>query len=140
MSETPNTPLTVNVNQSHVRNAVRDIVEKLLLPESARQSFDIHTQKQKKRLDEHIDQMIAGIVVSPAQVNRMVENLLNRDLQRMVRDIVKHEVETLLRDEVSVVIRQVAQSGLSLEIGTGWKRSVNLKTQLKESQDDGKKT
>lgn len=128
-----NTPLSINVNQSHIRNAVRDIVEKLLLPEAARQSVDAHVQKQMQRITAHTESVINNIAVSPAQVCRMVENILNRDLHRMVTDTVKRMVEEMVKEEVSIALRHLVETGLTLEIGTGYKRTAKIKTELKEA-------
>jgi hypothetical protein len=124
--------ISINVNQSQVRNAVRDIVDKLLQPEAAKQSFDVHVEKQKQRLTEKVDTVVDGIVVPKATVERMVDHKLQRDLDRMVRDIVKHTVEELVRQEVSVALRHIVSSGLTIELGTGWKRTTTIKTELKE--------
>jgi hypothetical protein len=132
MAEENQIPLSIHVNQSHVRNAVRDIVKELLLPEAAQQSFDSHVEKQKKRLDAHVDQVISSIAVPQNTVNTRVANLLERNLSQMVKDIVSHEVQKVLRDEVSVAIRHIVQTGLTLEIGTGWKQKVQISTELKE--------
>lgn len=126
-------PVTLNVNQSHVRNAVRDIVKELLSPEAAEQSFNSHIEKQKKRIDDHVDKVIGSITVPQRTVDVRVANLLERDLRQMVKDIVANEVQKVLRDEVSIAIRHIVQTGLTIEIGTGWNQKVQIKTEEKAS-------
>jgi hypothetical protein len=131
-------PVTLNVNQSHVRNAVHDIVKEMLLPEAAKQSFDSHVEKQKKKLDEHFDKVISSITIPHSTVNTRVASILDRKLHQMVKDVVANEVQKVLRDEVSVAIRHIVQTGLTLEIGTGWHQKVQIKTEEKESTDTKK--
>lgn len=130
-SEDGHTHLTVNVNQSHVRNAVRDIVNQLLLPADAIKSFNEHVDKKRQQIDTHVDNVISKIVVPKELVDRRVFNLLERDLQRMVKEIVANEVQKIVRDEVSLAIRHIVQTGVTVEIGTGWKPTVQIKTEEK---------
>lgn len=133
-NEDRTTHLTVNVNQSHVRNAVRDLINQLLYPATYLQLWNSHVDKEKDRVTRRANEVVEQIVIPQSLINSRVNNLLERDLRQMVKDIVAHEVQKIVRDEVSVAIRHIVQTGLTVEIGTGWKTAVQIKTE--EKTDD----
>ena len=121
--------LTVNVNQYHIRNAVRDVVEKLLNPEGAKQSFVSHVEKQQERITEHVDSLISKVNLTNEQVNSAIKRKLENDLESKIRQQVRSIVEEIIKEEVSICIRHIVQTGITIDIGTGWNRTAKIKTE-----------
>lgn len=120
---------SVNVNQSHVRNAVKEVVDKLLNPEMAKQSFESHLKKQEERITTHVDSLIARVNLTNDHINSAIRYKLERDLDSRIRDQVKSLVGEIIRDEVSICIRHIVQTGMTIDIGTGWNRTAKVKTE-----------
>jgi hypothetical protein len=128
MSE--NTPLNIHVNQSHVRNAVRDIVAGLLTPEALKQSLEAHVNKEKQRISDHTDALLKTVVLSRETLDKYIDRKLTRELEQQITNAVMRKTEEIIRDTVEIAVEHIVKNGTQVKLGYKWGQQVTLKTSM----------
>jgi len=137
--------LEIRVTPAQLKNAVRDVVNKMLSAEQLRSQVDEHVEKIQKRLEERATAELETISIPKERMDRWISNRLDRDMDRKIRDAVDRKVGSIIKEQVSIAVRHIVETGVTLQIGTGWNQTVSITTEdaadLKEGEihaTDGK--
>ena len=134
MSEEKQAPLALKVSQNQVKNAVRDIVRDILIPEQAKIFFDDHLHKEKERLTKHVSACCDHIQVPTDMVNRRILQAIERGFDQKMRECVERLVTKMVTEQVEICVKHIVSTGVTVEIGGAWRPKVTIKTEEKKDE------